>query len=110
MTYEQFLSAGYANYIFGIDVKSDAELQEMCTTIVKEELAIFALMKAENLTITDEEYDKFIADLVAESGKSKEEIEKLYSRDDIVVQMLISEVQQIVFDINTFVEKIPENK
>lgn len=104
MSYDDFLKAGGASYFLGIDIKSDAELQKVCTDMVKEELAIFALMKAENLTITDEEYNEFMADLVESSGKTREEIEASYSKSDIELQMLISEVQNIVFDINTFVE------
>ena len=104
MSYEDFLKSGGAAYFLGIDIKSDAELQNICTDMVKEELAIFAVMKAEDLTITDEEYNEFMADLVESSGKTAEEIEAIYSKEDIVLQMLVSEVQDLVFEVNTFVE------
>ena len=105
MTYEAFLSDGYANYMFGLNIKSDKELQEFATDMVKEELAFFAVMKAEELTVTDEEYEVFMADLVENSEYTREEIEESYSRDDIVLQMLVSETQEIIFEINTFTEK-----
>ena len=73
--------------------------------MVKEELAFFAVMKAEGLEITDEEYEEFIADLVENSEYTREEIEQQYSKEEIVMQMLVSEGQEIIFDINTFAEK-----
>ena len=101
VTYEAFLSEGY----FGPNIKSDKELQEFATDIVKEELAFFAVMKAEKLEITDEEYEGFMADLVENSEYTREEIEKQYSKEDIVLEMLISETQEVIFEINTFTEK-----
>lgn len=105
VTYEAFLSEGYANYMFGLNIKSDKELQEFATDIVKEELAFFAVMKAEKLEITDEEYEGFMADIVENSEYTREEIEKQYSKEDIVLEMLISETREVIFEINTFAEK-----
>lgn len=104
LTYEKFLSDGYANYVFGLNIKSDAELQRFAIDMVKEELAIFAVMKAEQLSVTDEEYEEFMQDLIEASGKTREEIEAAYTKDDITVQMLISEIQDVILEINTFVE------
>ena len=108
VTYEEFLSEGYANYMFGLNVNSDVELQQFASDVVKEELALFAVMKAEGLAITDEEYEEFMADLVENSGNTREEIEEEYSKEYIVMQMLISECQDIVFEINTLVERAAE--
>ena len=105
VTYEEFLSEGYANYIFGLNIKSDEELRKFASDMVKEELAFFAVMKAEGLEITDEEYEEFIADLVENSEYTREEIEQQYSKEEIVMQMLVSEGQEIIFEINTFAEK-----
>lgn len=105
MTYEKFLSDGYADYFFGLNIKSDLELQKFAMDMVKEELAIFAVMKAEQLSVTDEEYEEFMQDLIEASGNTREEIEAAYTKEDITVQMLLSEIQSLIFEINTFVEK-----
>ena len=104
LTYEEALSSGFAEYIFGISAKTDEELREVAEQIVKEELATFAFINAEGITVSDEEYEEFMAELV-DAGYSREQIEAIYSKSYICREIALSKAYERVIEINTFVEK-----
>lgn len=104
MTYEEMLSGGFVEYMFGIRAKTDAELIAVAEKIVKEELANFAFIKAEGIEVSDEEYEDFIDELV-KSGYTREELEKNYTKSYLCGKIALTKAYDRVIEINNFVEK-----
>ena len=96
-TYEDILQ------MYGFE--NDEALQEYAKEIVIEELVIFAIIQAENITATDEEYRILLDSLIEQMGKSEEEVLNTYSEEKIRQQIILNKVDGIVYDLNTFAVK-----
>jgi trigger factor len=106
MTYEEFLKNGGAYYFEGLEIFTDEELVEYIKDTLTQEIVRIAVIKAENLEVTDEEFDLFIEELVALNGKTKEEtIEGYGGEKSIKKNILIDEVTKLIYEINSLTEK-----
>ena len=106
MTYDEFLKNGGMYYFYGIDVYSEEELVEYINDTIKSDLILISVIKAENLEITDEEYRLFLDELIAETGKTEEAVLEAYGgEENIKNTMLLNEVNKLVYNENTLVEK-----
>lgn len=103
MDVESFLKMGYAQYFFGYEFKSIDELKEYVKGLVKEELVIFAVMQTENITVSDEEYNTFLDELVAGTNTKKEDIIKEYGEEYIRESIQIEKVNDFVAENNNFI-------
>lgn len=96
-TYEQMLTMlGFAD---------DKALQDYAKQIVIEELITFAVIHAENVEATDEEYRIMLDTLIEQMGKSEEEVLKTYDEKTIRQQIILNKVNDIIYDLNTFTLK-----
>lgn len=109
--------AAYSQYYFGKQMtfdevlvyfgfKNTDGLKEYAKELIKEELVPYAVMQAENLEITDEEYKLLLAELVTISGKTEAEVLKQYGGVEGIKQtMLLDEVNKLVLKENNLVVK-----
>lgn len=109
--------AAYSQYYFGKQMtfdevlvyfgfKNTDGLKEYAKELIKEELVPYAVMQAENLEITEEEYKLLLAELVTISGKTEDEVLKQYGgKDGIKQTMLLDEVNKLVLKENNLVVK-----
>lgn len=56
----------------------EAELKEYAKVVVKQEMVLYSIVDKEEITITDEEYDDYIAETLDGMGMSTEDFEGLY--------------------------------
>jgi FKBP-type peptidyl-prolyl cis-trans isomerase (trigger factor) len=104
------MASGYGAYI-GLSYKSDAELRAAAEAVVKEELIIYAIANEQGLSVTDEEYKKYLADFAEQNGVTEEEVLKYYTEQDIREQILIERLVEYLTDNNEFTIKIvPETQ
>ena len=96
-TYEQMLA------MFGF--ADDKALQDYAKEIVIEELITFAIIQAEGIEATDEEYRVMLDTLMEQMGKSEEEVLKTYDEKTIRQQIILNKVNDIIYDLNIFVLK-----
>ncbi len=97
VTYDEMLTQmGFAN---------DDELKEYAEEVATAELVLFAIMQAEDITATDEEYEKLVSELMASESKTREEIIAEYGEDQMRQDIMISKTEAFVEDNNTFVLK-----
>lgn len=104
-TYENFLKAGGVAYYFGIEVYTDAELVEYVNETIKLDLALAAISKDAGVEVTDADYKAIVDEIVAQEGKTAEEIIEKYGEEALRKEALIRKTQKFVEDNNSFVLK-----
>ena len=95
-TYEEYLKA------CGVD---DAYVKEMVENVIREELVLYAIVKAENISISDEDYAEGLAKYAAEQEMTEEEMEEQYGRDYIESNLLWDKVIYELFETTTFIKE-----
>ncbi len=101
MTYEEFLASGYGAYI-GVSYKNDAELRAAAESVVKEELIIYAIAAANDISVTDEEYKTYLADFAEQYGVTEEYVLQYYTEQDLREQILIEELIDFLNENNEY--------
>lgn len=96
-TYEQMLA------MFGF--ADDKALQDYAKEIVIEELITFAIIQAEGIEATDEEYRVMLDTLMEQMGKTEAEVLQTYDEKTIRQQIILNKVNDIIYDLNIFVLK-----
>ncbi len=109
--------SAYSQYYFGkqmsfdevltyLGFKNTDELKEYAKETIKADLVVYAVMQAENLEITDEEYRLLLDELVSESGKTESEVLVQYGGEEGIKQtMLFDEVDKLVMKENNLIVK-----
>lgn len=97
VTYEQMLvELGFEN---------DDALKDYAEDMVEEELVMYAIIKAEQLEASDEEYRIFIESYMESSGKTEAEILEMYTEEYIRQQIVLNKIDNVVYDLNDLVLK-----
>ena len=104
-TAEKFVEDGYAKMYLGINATTMDELSELVRDIIREELVVFAVMQAENMSVSDEEFDALVDELVASSGKTREEVIENYTEKYLREQILFDKADKFISANNTLVLK-----
>lgn len=108
-SYYQEVKEGYEWYadMFGVDKSeiynmfdmTEDDLKAEALELVNERLVVEAIATAEQISVTDEDYDNMIDACVDESEcESQEELEETYGVDSIKAQMLGKKVSQYLID------------
>lgn len=111
---EQELTNSYTYYaeMFGAelsDMISDEDLKEAVEDEVNMQMVMKAIIKAEKLELTDEEYQKFLEGAYEDYGyESAEELEADYSREELEVEALRSKVHEFLLANAQVTELTPE--
>ena len=106
-----YLEAYAANYGVTIDVLMEAQgityeiIMDYVKNLVKEELVYFAIVKAEAMEVTDEDYSEGLARYSASMGVTAEELEAQYGVEYIKDNILWDKTHTYIASQNTFVEK-----
>jgi trigger factor len=79
MSYETILS------LYGL---TDESLKTQAEQYAKQDLVFYAIVKAESITVTEEEYTAGLADYAASSGVSSAEMEAYYGKDYIMESLV----------------------
>lgn len=77
MTYEQMLE-----YV-GM---TDSMLRERAESNVMKDITVYSVIKAENISLSDEEYDKRLDEMSESTGYDKETLEQSYTKEALVEQ------------------------
>lgn len=94
-TYEEYLQ----NYLKMDEATFLDTIAKSATEIAKQSLVISAIAQTENITVTDEEYEKKVADTMAEYGYEKEkDLFQTVTEQDIRDTMLLEKVQEFLAD------------
>ena len=88
MTYESILAA------FGI---TEDSLRQQAEQYAKQDLVFYAIVQAENLTITDSEYSTRILEYIEGSGATVAEFEAYYGRDALIESMLWDKMLEVIY-------------
>ena len=87
MTYEEMLAdVGF----------TDETLRERARDNVMKDIAIYSIAKAENMLVTDAEYDEKLTEFASSLGASKEDLEEMYTRQELKEQMAYEAVYAVV--------------
>ena len=95
-TYEEYLEACGA---------TDADVMKMVEDAIREELVFYAIVKAENISVNDEEYAEAATGYAEVEGVTLEELEATYGYDYIAEAVLWDKVIYTLFDLTTFISK-----
>lgn len=106
MTYESFLSSGYAAMFQIVNARSDEEVREYVENIVKTELVLYAVAEAENIEVTNEEFEKEIQYMIDQYGVTREEIFEVYTDADLRKDILLNKTLEFINDNNVLSVKI----
>ena len=79
---------------FGI---TDAALRQQAEQYAKQDLVFYAIVQAENLTITDSEYSTRILEYIEGSGATVAEFEAYYGRDKLIESMLWDKMLEVIY-------------
>lgn len=119
--YNQFVAeiqsyADYSEYYFGAKYDFDGvlkyfgfankdELRNYAEEVIEGDIVYYAVIQAENLTATDEEYRALLESIVEQTGKPEDEVLKIYTEDYIRKQIVLNKLDDHIYDLNTFVLK-----
>ena len=78
--------------------KTVEDIQNAAQASVKEDLVYYAIVQAEGLSVTDEEYADRIEGYATEQDMTAEELEETYGKDYIVDCMLYDEMLAFLFE------------
>ena len=82
-----------------------AELVEYVNETSKLDLALAAISKDAGVEVTDADYKAIVDEIVAQEGKTAEEIIEKYGEEALRKEALIRKTQKFVEDNNSFVLK-----
>lgn len=80
-------------------------MDEYVTSYVKSELVLHAVMQAENITVTDEEYRIFMDTLMESTGKTEAALLEQYGEEKIRQTIAFENLDIFIFNANKFVVK-----
>ena len=96
-TFDQMLQMfGFANV--------DA-LKEYANSYIKNDLVYYAIMQAEQLEVTDEEFRAFMDTLIEQTGQTEEQLLEEYTEEYIKEQILYNETYEFIMAQNKVVQK-----
>lgn len=96
-TFDQMLQMfGFAN---------TEALKEYTKDYVKNDVIYYAIMQAENIQVTDEEYRAFLDTIIEQTGKTEEEILATYTEEYIKEQIMYDKTYDLVMTENKVVVK-----
>lgn len=110
----------YSQYYFGkqldylgvlkeLGFKDEADFEkyvdEYAKSYVKSELVLHAVMQAENITVTDEEYRIFLDSLMESTGKTEAALLEQYGEEKIRQTIAFENLNIFIFNANKFVVK-----
>ncbi len=113
----------YSQYYFGkqldylgvlkeLGFKDEADFEkyvdEYAKSYVKSELVLHAVMQAENITVTDEEYRIFLDSLMESTGKTEAALLEQYGEEKIRQTIAFENLNIFIFNANKFVVKDSE--
>ena len=106
----------YSEYYFGtkldfngvltkLGFKNTDELRDYAKEIIEADLVYYAVIQAENLTATDEEYRLLLDTIIEQTNKTEEEVLAIYGEDYIRKQIVLDKLDGHIYELNTFVLK-----
>ncbi len=105
-----YYEMAYYTYIqYGLTLENLGITEEYCTesaeSTIKQELVLYAIVKANGYTITDAEYSAKVAALAAEYDITEDEYTSTYSRQSTETKVYYEKVMADVLATATFVEE-----
>lgn len=98
----EYYQMEYADFLTQLSTSEDTfreDLKEVAEAAVKEKLVALAIIKAENLEISDKEYEEKTAEYVENYGfESKEAMIEAVTEEALMEQMLMEKARQFVLD------------
>ena len=109
----------YSEYYFGkkldfdgvlaqFGYKNTDELRNYSKEVIEADLIRYAVIQAENLTASDEEYRTLLDTIIEQTQKTEEEVLKTYPEDFIRKQIVLNKLDDHVYELNSFVLKTEE--
>lgn len=99
----------YAGVLVQLGFKDEAEFEEYvdeyAKVYIKSELVIYAVLQAENIGVSDEEYRIFMDALVESKGKTEAELLEQYGEEEIRRAVMMQNLDIFVFNNNTLTVK-----
>jgi trigger factor len=112
VTYSQYYFGKQLDYLgvlkeLGFKDEADFEkyVDEYAKSYVKSELVLHAVMQAENITVTDEEYRIFMDTLMESTGKTEAALLEQYGEEKIRQTIAFENLDIFIFNANKFVVK-----
>ena len=100
MTLESFLASQ------GITLE---EIEEGAREEFFYECVLFSIIKAENITITEDDYTKYLEEMKEYNGVDEETIYEYYTKDELTEMFLMTKGYESVLEWNTFTHKVADN-
>ena len=103
----------YAN-LYGVDYEeflenyvgtTDAELYEYAKDVVLSEIVVYALIREENITVSEEEYNAMLNEWAEEGGYEVEDILDSYSKEELMEMFAMSKLYDEGVSWQTYIEK-----
>ena len=85
------------------------DIREESKTQVFSDMIVYSLIKAENISITDEFYKQRLKEIAEESGVEEKEILEYYGEEEFKEMLLYTKGYEAVLEWNTCVDKTTEN-
>lgn len=102
----------YAGVLVQLGFKDEAEFEEYvdeyAKAYIKSELVIYAVLQAENIGVSDEEYRIFMDSLVESTGKTEEALLEQYGEEEIRRAVMMQNLDIFVFNNNSLTVKTAE--
>lgn len=99
MTFEKFCET----YSITLDsIRKEAETEFIYET------AIYSIIKAESITISDEEFKTMLKEMADANGVTEEVVKQYYTDEDLKEMFLVEKACKIVTEWNTFTDKVAD--
>ncbi len=95
----------YETMLAELGFESDDALKEYAESIVKDELITYAVIQAEEIEISDEEYEYYLNIKAKFSGSSREDILKNYTEEQLREEFAVDKAGDLLLAENTLVTK-----
>lgn len=110
--YSQYYNGQQLDYngaIIQLGFKDEADMKayidEYAKAYIKSELVIYAVLQAENIGVSDEEYRIFMDSLVESTGKTEAALLEQYGEEEIRRAVMMQNLDIFVFNNNTLTVK-----
>ncbi len=97
MSYEDFLEKEVGT--------TDEEIYEGAYERVKNEILVYAIIKAENVTISEDEYNEMLDEWVNDTEYTKEDILESYTKEELIDIFTMSKLYDLGVSWQTYIDK-----
>lgn len=103
--YATYYGMSYEDFLEKVVGTTDEDIYKAARETVKNEILVYAIMKAENVTVSEDEYRQMLDEWIEESGYTEEDILESYPKEELMDIFAMSKLYDLGVSWQTYIEK-----